>query len=97
MLVIGQTIGLLRYNGKSLGRGGSYTGEVLLCSELVDDGRAGLSQSVWGYFDHRFDYGAFGVCTRYMRRYGSIWLVCSVRVVDELTAGRRLYVMTAWW
>ena len=42
---------------------------------------------VWEYFDHRFDYGASGVCTRYMRRYGSIWLVCSVRVVDELTAG----------
>ena len=25
------------------------------------------------YFDHRFDYGASGVCTRCMRRYGSIW------------------------
>ena len=24
-------------------------------------------------------------------------LCCSVRVLDELFAGRRLYVMTAWW
>ena len=29
--------------------------------------------AVWGYFGYRFDYGALGVCTRYMRRYDSIW------------------------
>ena len=52
---------------------------------------------VWGYFDHRFDYEASGVCTRCMRRYGSVWWVYSVRHLDELTAGRRLYVMNAWW
>ena len=23
--------------------------------------------------------------------------LCSVRLLDDLTAGRRLYVMTAWW
>ena len=44
---------------------------------------------VWGYLDGRFDYGASGVCTRYMRRYGSVWLVCSVRLLDEPTAGRK--------
>ena len=43
--------------------------------------------AVWGYFNQRFDYGASGVFTIYVRRYGSVWLVCSVRVVDELTAG----------
>ena len=31
-------------NGKSLERGGSYTGEVVLCSGLVNDCRVGLSQ-----------------------------------------------------
>ena len=41
--------------------------------------------------------GDSGVCTRCMRRYDSLWLVCSVRLVDDLTAGRRLYAMTAWW
>ena len=30
---------------------------------------------VWGYFDHRFDYGASGVCTRCTRRYGSFCLM----------------------
>ena len=45
--------------------------------------------AVWGYFGYRFDYGVSGVCTRYMRRYGSIWLVCSLCMLDELTAGRR--------
>ena len=29
--------------------------------------------AVWGYFGHRFDYGVSGVCTRCMRRYGSVW------------------------
>ena len=43
---------------------------------------------VWGYLDGRIDYGASGVCTRYMRRYGSVWLVCSVRLLDDITAGR---------
>ena len=47
------------------------------------------STCVWGYFGYRFDYGVSGVCTRYMRRYGSIRLVCSLRMLDELTAGRR--------
>ena len=52
----------------------------------------------WGCFDRRFDYEASEVCTRCMRRYGSVWWVYSVRRLDELTAGRRcLYVMTAWW
>ena len=46
----------------------------------------------------RFDYGASGVCTRCMKRYGSVWCSGSVRRLDEPTAGRRrLYVMTAWW
>ena len=26
-----------------------------------------------GYLGHRLDYGASGVCTRCMRRYGSVW------------------------
>ena len=38
---------------------------------------------VWIYLDGRFDYGASGVCTRHMRRYGTVWLVCSVRLLDE--------------
>ena len=29
--------------------------------------------AVWRYLDGRFDYGASGVFTRYMRRYGSVW------------------------
>ena len=29
--------------------------------------------AVWGYLGGRFDYGAFGVCTRCMRRYGFVW------------------------
>ena len=40
-----------RFNGKSLERGGSYTGEMVLCSGLlVDDGRAGLSQRDFFFF-----------------------------------------------
>ena len=42
----------------------------------------------WGYLDGRFDYGACGVCTRRMRRYGSVWRVCAVRVLDEPSTGR---------
>ena len=34
--------------------------------------------AVWGYFDHRFDYGVSEVCTRCMRRYDSVWWVYSV-------------------
>ena len=45
--------------------------------------------AAWSYLDGRFDYGASGVCTRYMRRYGSVWLVCSVCLLDEPTAGRK--------
>ena len=44
---------------------------------------------VSGYLDGRFGYGVSGVCTRYMRRHGSVWLVCSVRLLDEPTAGRK--------
>ena len=43
---------------------------------------------VWGYLDVRFVYGTSGVCTRCMRRYGSVWWVRSVRVLNEPTAGR---------
>ena len=39
--------------------------------------------AVWGYFDHRFDYEASGVCTSYMRRNGSVWWVYSVRRLDD--------------
>ena len=46
-----------------------------------------INQSVWGYLDGRFDYGASGVCTRCMRRYGSVWWVYNVCRLDEPTAG----------
>ena len=60
------------------------------CFEESPESYLSLSRgAVWGYFGYRFDYGVSGVCTRYMRRYGSIWLLCSLRMLDELTAGRR--------
>ena len=44
--------------------------------------------TVWGYLGHRFDCGASGVCTRCMRRYGSVWCSGNVRVLNEPSAGR---------
>ena len=60
--------------------------------------------AVWGYFGHRFDiteFLGFVQDAQDVMLLFNEWLavlkLCSVRVLDEPTAGRRLYVMTAWW
>ena len=35
--------------------------------------RAKKNKLVWGYLGHRFDCEVSGVCTKCMRRYGSVW------------------------
>ena len=60
--------------------------------------------AVWGYFVHRFDITeplGFVQDAQAVMVLFDKWLAVlelwSVRVLDEPTAGRRLYVMTAWW